>query len=161
MTAPTSDVQMVSVSWGDAPSIVGREFIGSWFSASAERNSAFDEVTYVVDNEHALDGGNFPAGLMEGFYVLALLDHLVNEVVHIDDPRWSGWNYGLDRVRFVSPLTVDDRFRVRGTVREVTPRKGGYLVCLECSYEVEGRARPAMVAEWRVLWTLETGGAEE
>ncbi|MFG2965878.1 hypothetical protein ACGFZS_21595 [Streptomyces sp. NPDC048288] len=161
MTARTSDTKIVSVPWDDVPSIVGNDFLGSWFSASTERNTAFDEVTYVLDNAHELDGGNFPEGLMEGFYVLALLDHLVNEVVHVDDPGWSGWNYGLDRVRFVSPLTVNDRFRVRGTVREVTPRNGGYLVFLECDYEVEGRERPAMVAEWRVLWTLETGGSEE
>lgn len=159
-TETQPDVKEIAVPWDEVPSIAGREFTGGWFTVSPERNAAFDEVTYVLDNAHELDGGNFPEGLMEGFYVLALLDHLVNEVVHVADPRWSGWNYGLDRVRFVSPLTVTDRFRVRGTVQEVTARKDGYLVSLYCAYEVEGRSRPAMVADWRVLWTLEEGENE-
>ncbi|MFF5085009.1 hypothetical protein ACFY36_48895 [Actinoplanes sp. NPDC000266] len=144
-----------SATWAEVPGLAGRTFRGSWFSASPERNGAFDEVTYVHDNVHQLDGGHFPDGLMEGFYVLSLLDHLVNEVVYVDDPRWSGWNYGLDRVRFVSPLTVADRFRVHGTIREITARGENYLVLLDCAFEVEGRNKPAMVAAWRVLWTRE------
>ncbi|WP_055523935.1 hypothetical protein [Streptomyces graminilatus] len=155
MDTPESETRELAASWAEVPSLAGREFVGGWFSASPERNDAFDEVTYVNDNKHVLDAGHFPEGLMEGFYALALLDHLVNEVVYVDDPKWSGWNYGLDRVRFVTPLTVADRFRVRGTLREVTPRQDGYLVLLDCAYEVEGRDKPAMVAEWRVLWTLE------
>ncbi|MFG2966888.1 hypothetical protein ACGFZS_26800 [Streptomyces sp. NPDC048288] len=155
MDTSVSRARVLSAPWSEVPSLAGGEFVGSWFTASPERNEAFDEVTYVLDNKHVLDGGHFPEGLMEGFYLLALLDHLVNEVVYVEDPKWSGWNYGLDRVRFVSPLTTGDRFRVRGTLREVTPRRDGHLVLLDCAYEVEGRDKPAMVAEWRVLWTLE------
>ncbi|MFG2044943.1 hypothetical protein [Dactylosporangium sp. NPDC048998] len=158
MSTADEEIQVVAAAWENVPALQGREFVGHWFSASPERNEAFDEVTYVLDNVHQLHGGNFPDGLMEGFYVLALLDHLTNAVVYVDDERWSGWNYGLDRVRFVSPLTVRDRFRVRGIVREVEVRRDGYLVLLDCTYEVEGRTKPAMVAQWRVLWTLEDGG---
>lgn len=85
-----------SASWDGVPSMAGRHFVGEWFSASPERNDAFDVVTYVRDNAHQLHGGNFPHGLMEGFYLLALLDHLTNKVVFIDDERvervelWAG-----------------------------------------------------------------------
>lgn len=144
-----------SASWDGVPSMAGRHFVGEWFSASPERNDAFDVVTYVRDNAHQLHGGNFPHGLMEGFYLLALLDHLTNKVVFIDDERWSGWNYGLDRVRFVHPLTTNDTFRVRGTVSEVVPRGDDYIILLDCEYEVHGHRTPAMVATWRVLWTYE------
>jgi len=144
-----------SAPWSRVDELAGRDFVGSWFSASPQRNSEFDVVTYVEDNAHPLHGGNFPDGLMEGFYQVALLDHLVNEVVYVEDARWSGWNYGLDRVRFTSPLSTSDRFRVRGIVREISARGRDYLVVLDCTYEVEGRDKPAMVATWRVLWTLE------
>jgi hypothetical protein len=156
MTMVDDDRQLVSAAWDDVPGLKGQHFRGSWFSASPERNTAFDTVTYVADNGHELAGGGYPDGLMEGFYVIALLDHLVNEVLFADDPGWSGWNYGLDRVRFVSPLTTHDRFRVRGTVADVITRDDGYLMVLDCTYVVEGRDKPAMVATWRVLWTRES-----
>lgn len=149
------EVVVLSTDWDRVPDMVGREFCGPWFSPARDRADAFEEATYVLDNAHELAGGNFPEGILEGFFQVALLDHLVNEVVFVADPRWSGWNYGLDRVRFVSPLTLEDRFRVRGTVAEVTPRGDDHLVLLQCTYEVDGRDRPAMVAQWRVLWTLE------
>lgn len=150
-----SAVVSASAAWDGVLSLAGREFVGEWFRASSERNDAFDVVAYVSDNTHQLQGGNFPHGLMEGFYLLALLDHLTNKVVFVDDERWSGWNYGLDRVRFVQPLTINDTFRVRGTVSEVVLRGDDYVVLLDCEYEVRGRRKPAMVAAWRVLWTLE------
>lgn len=158
MTTSEGRLLVVSAPWAGVPGLAGKPFVGSWFSVSPQRNSAFDDVTYINDNPHPLHGGNFPDGLLEGFYQVALLDHLVNEVLYVEDPRWSGWNYGLDRVRFVSPLSTTDRFRVRGTVREVSGRGDGYVVTSDCTYDVEGRDKPSMVATWRVLWTLEDEG---
>lgn len=153
MTTSTSATTEIVATWDELPELVGREFVGSWFSPSPERNTMFDEVTYVLDNSNELDADNYPDGLIEGFYSLALLDHLVNEVVSVDDPRWSGWNYGFDRVRFVSPMTTSDRFRVKGKVVDIIAKGDDYLVVLDCQYEVEGREKPGMVALWRVQWT--------
>lgn len=158
MTTPITELLIASEPWARVEDLAGRDFLGSWFSPTPQRNSAFDDVTYVNENPHPLQGGNFPDGLLEGFYQVALLDHLVNEVLFVDDARWSGWNYGLDRVRFTSPLSTKNRFRVRGTVAEVTPRGDGYVVVVDCTYDVEGRDKPSMVATWRVLWTLEDEG---
>lgn len=155
MSVPTSERVTVSAPWPRVAELSGREFVGSWFSPAAQRNADFDVATYVSDNQHPMSTGQFPDGLIEGFYQLALLDHLVNEVVYVDDSRWSGWNYGLDRVRFTSPLSTADRFRVKGVIREVHGRDDGYLVVIECRYDVAGRDKPSMVATWRVLWTLD------
>lgn len=145
----------LAIKWEDLPTSAGAEFVGPWFSVEEDRLPMFDRATYVDANSVELTGANFPDGLIEGFHLLALLDHLTNEVLHVDDPRWTGWNYGLDKVRFVSPVTVHDRIRVRGTIDEVMPRGEDQLLLLGCAIEVEGREKPGMVAQWRVLWTVE------
>lgn len=144
----------VALKWEDLPNSAGAEFLGPWFSVEEDRLPMFDRATYVDANPVELTGTNFPDGLIEGFHLLALLDHLTNEVLHVDHPGWTGWNYGLDKVRFVSPVTVHDKIRVAGSIAEVTPRGEDSLVLLRCTIEVEGRDKPGMVAEWRVLWTV-------
>ena len=145
---------VLALKWDDLPRSAGAKFVGPWFRVDEDRLPMFDRATYVDSNSVELAGTNFPDGLIEGFHLLALLDHLTNEVLHVDDPRWTGWNYGLDRVRFVSPVTVNDRIRVAGRIAEVIPRGEDQLVLLHCTIDVEGRSKPGMVAEWRVLWTV-------
>jgi hypothetical protein len=153
----TADTTIVSTTWQEIETMQGREFTGGWFSVDRDRLETFDIASYVDENAVELEGSNFPDGLVEGFHLLSLLDHLSNQVLYIDDPAWTGWNYGMDRVRFVSPVTVDDSFRIRGTVTEVTPRGDGFLLLLTCWLEVNGRSKPALTAEWRVLWALGEG----
>jgi acyl dehydratase len=151
---PNAAEKHVVTTWEDIETLTGREFTSAWFSVDADRLAPFDHATYVDENPVQLEGSNFPDGLVEGFHLLGLLDHLSNAALRIDDPAWTGWNYGLDRVRFVSPITIEDKFRLQGIVSEVIPRGDGYLLLLTCSLEVEGRDRPGLTAEWRLFWTL-------
>ncbi|MDR6639496.1 hypothetical protein [Paenarthrobacter nitroguajacolicus] len=149
----TSETKVVSTTWDNLTSIVGDEFVGGWFSVEQDRLHHFDVASYTDINANAMDADFYPSGLVEGFHVLSLLDHLVNAVLFVEDPLWAGWNYGLDKVRFVSPITTDDSIRVRGEVLSAEPRGDGFLLLINCVLEVEGRAKPGATAEWRVLWT--------
>lgn len=146
---------IVRLPWDELGASIGREFIGSWFSVADDRLALFDRATYVDENAVAFADTEYPFGLIEGFHLLSLLDHLTNEVLQIENPHWSGWNYGLDKVRFVSPVTTKDRIRVVGSIKEVTSRSSGQLVLIDCAIEVEGRDKPGMTAQWRVLWTID------
>ena len=55
-------------------------------------------------------------------------------------------NYGLDKVRFVSPVTVGSRVRMNAVIAEVTEVKGGYQLAVDQTIEIEGGAKPAVVA---------------
>jgi acyl dehydratase len=149
----TSDLKSVSVPWIEVPSLAGQEFVGEWLSVGADRLHHFDIASYTDENANTMDPNFYPGGLIEGFHLLALLDHLVNAVLFVEDPLWAGWNYGLDRVRFVSPITTEDALRVRGEVITVEPRGNGFLVLIHCTLDVQGRDKPGVTAEWRVLWT--------
>jgi acyl dehydratase len=149
-----SDVRVASAAWNDLESLIDHEFVSDWLQVEPARVLRFEEASYVDANPNSVNEGLYPEGLIEGFHLLSLLDYLVNGVSFVDDPRWSGWNYGLDRVRFVSVVTTSDRIRVRGAVVSITPRGENFLVVYRCAIEVEGREKPGVVAEWRVLWTV-------
>jgi acyl dehydratase len=60
----------------------------------------------------------------------------------------TGLNYGLDKVRFIAPVRTDARVRMRATLVSAQPQTGGrILLKLENVLEIEGQAKPALVAE--------------
>ena len=146
------DRQVVAVPFDAVPSIVGRSFRGDWLRVDRSRLALFEKSTYVTENAVPLDESGYPDDMIEGFHLLGLLDHLVNPVVHVNDGTWFGWNYGLDRVRFLSPVRAGEWMRATGTVAEVEPRADGFVLLLHCTVQIEGRDRPGFIADWRVFW---------
>ena len=88
-----------------------------------------------------------------GFWTLSMLTHFSHEVgmwpVDVD----YALNYGLERVRWVHPVKVGSRIRMRCTLAELTDRgEGGLLIRTNNLIEIEGEARPALTAEWLGLF---------
>ncbi|MFI6517472.1 hypothetical protein ACIBF1_18100 [Spirillospora sp. NPDC050679] len=157
----TSGVVTIRVaSPDDIPKTVGRSFTTPWFSVDRERSEQFEYATYLDSYAHpyeAEDGDGYGDGLVEGFHLLGMIDYLLNHVL-LADFRCVPWNYGLDRVRFVSVVRVGDRFRLTGTVSEVVDRgPQGHLVVADLVAQVQGRDKPAFVATQRALWVTDHG----
>jgi acyl dehydratase len=153
----TDTAEVVPLCVGDpaeAPRLLGKSFVTPWFRMDPHRAVLFDTATYVDASPHPYGGdAGYGDDLVEGFHLVAMLDHLLNHVLWSEGP-WLAWNYGLDHVRFVSVIRCSDRFRVRGTVTDVISRgEQGHLLVLECVGEVDGRERPGFVATQRVVWT--------
>ncbi|WP_431246473.1 hypothetical protein [Leifsonia xyli] len=145
---------VASATWEDLETLIGREFVSSWLRVDEDRIAAFETGSFVESNPNGVNLALYPEGLVEGFHLLSLLDYLVNGVSFVEDERWSGWNYGFDRVRFVSPVTTSDRIRVRGSVSSVVEKGEDRLVTYDLTLEVEGREKPGAVAQWLVYWTV-------
>jgi len=132
-------------------SLVGDELGASdWHVVDQERVNAFAEVTgdhqwIHVDRERAASGP-FGGTIAHGYLTLSMLPALMAEVWRVDDVR-MGINYGLNRVRFPSPVPVGSRVRVVGRLKEATPIDGGVQGVVEATVEVEGGSKPACVAE--------------
>ena len=63
--------------------------------------------------------------------------------------RKMGVNYGLNRVRFTSPVSSGSRVRARFTLTKYEPLEGdGVQVTWNTTVEIEGAPKPALVAEW-------------
>jgi len=108
---------------------------------------ATDDHQWIhVDPERAKDGP-FGAPIAHGFLTLSLLIPLWGELFDVDGAT-TKVNYGLDRVRFTSPVKVGSRVRLQATIAEVTEVKGGVQIKVSNTIEIEGQERPAVVAEF-------------
>ncbi|MFE2456743.1 hypothetical protein [Streptomyces sp. NPDC059402] len=138
----------------ELPGLVGTTFTTPWFRVDEDRLTSFEHASYHEEYPHGYGGEEgYGEGLVEGFHLLSLLDVLGNHAFWVEGP-WLAWNYGLDRVRFISPVRTTDHFRVHGVVREVTERdNGGFLVVTDLRAEVKDREKPGFIATQRALWT--------
>ncbi|BBE34490.1 MaoC family dehydratase [Sphingosinicella microcystinivorans] len=145
-------------------SLVGQEILVSdWISLSQDEIDAFGRVTRDIDPmhmdpEYARKHSPFGQTVLFGFQTLSMLSHLCSPIRYRHDGGAIGYdlNYGLNRVRFISPVPVNARFRNRMTIKSVEQREdGAYLITSENTIEIEGQERPALVAEWIGLLSRE------
>ena len=100
-----------------------------------------------VDVERAKK--EMPGGktIAHGYLTLSLLPQLAPTLMKVEKRR-RGVNYGSNRVRFTAPVPAGARVRLRQKLVKVEPvEDNGFRVTSEMTMEVEGNARPAMVAE--------------
>ena len=90
----------------------------------------------------------FGGPIAHGFLTLSLLTPLTGAVMqaHLEGAVMA-INYGLDRVRFITPVRVGSRIRGRVKLVEVKPIENGVQLKTESTIEIEGSDRPAAVVE--------------
>jgi acyl dehydratase len=127
--------------------------IGSsdWMTIDQGQVDGFADATHDhqwihVDAERAKEGP-FGTTIAHGFLTLSLLPVLIAQVYKVDGVK-MGINYGLNKVRFTSPVPVGSA--VRGTIEltDVGDVAGGVQLVNKVTVEIEGSERPALVAEW-------------
>ncbi|HET6772281.1 MAG TPA: MaoC family dehydratase [Acidimicrobiales bacterium] len=99
-----------------------------------------------VDVERARKESPFGGPIAHGYLTLAMGPRLVPQVVRVDGVS-MGVNYGCDKVRFPSPVPVGSNVRVGVELMDVSDVTGGVQVKMRFTFEVEGVAKPACVAE--------------
>ena len=97
-----------------------------------------------VDPERAKDGP-FGGPIAHGFLTLSLTVTFWTELFDVDGVT-TKVNYGLDKVRFTSPVKVGSRVRMTAVIAEVTEVRGGYQLAVDQTIEIEGATKPAVVA---------------
>jgi acyl dehydratase len=131
---------------------VGEEVgVSPWIEVTQERIDTFakaiDDHQWIhVDRERA-KSSPFGGTIAHGFLTLSLLSHLSERTFSFSDRR-MGVNYGLNRVRFTSPLPAGSRVRARFTLSKYEKIEGGVQVTWNTLVEREGADKPVLVAEW-------------
>jgi len=133
-------------------SAVGKDLgTSSWVTIEQDRIDKFAEATgdhqwIHVDPEKAKDGP-FGSTIAHGFLTLSLIPALAWEVYTIEGARLSV-NYGLNKLRFITPVKVGSRVRAHLSVAGVDEVPGNALqVATTVAIELEGAEKPAAVAE--------------
>lgn len=125
--------------------------VGEWFEITQERVDAFADATvdhqWIHQAGSQADAGPFGGPIAHGYLTLSLLSHLKRSMPPpVENPRMVV-NYGLDRVRFITPVRVGSRVRARGVLSGVEAIGGGVQVKATFTIELEGSERPAAVIE--------------
>ena len=125
-----------------------------WLTIEQDRVDRFAEATgdhqwIHVDVERAATGP-FGGTIAHGYLTLSLVPFLGAQVFSLETPG-AKLNYGVNKVRFPSPVRVGSRVRSHVTLGEVTDVPAGQQLTLRHTIEIEGQPKPACVAETVVL----------
>jgi acyl dehydratase len=138
--------------------LAGREIhVGPWLEIDQQRIDDFARVTgdeqwIHVDPERAARESPYGTTIAHGFLTLSLLPYLTQSN-HPDffAKNYPGMrlrvNYGLNRLRYPEPVLCGDRLRARTSVQSVTEVSMGVQIIYRLTVEIEGREKPACVAE--------------
>lgn len=139
-----------TVDYADVADLAGTDLGWSeWLEVTQDRVNTFADATddhqwIHVDPDKAKDGP-FGGAIAHGFLSLSLTVKFWSELFDVTGVS-TRVNYGLDKVRFVSPVAVGARVRMNAVIAEVTEVRGGYQFAVDQTIEVEGGSKPAVVA---------------
>ena len=138
-----------TIDFADLASLEGRDLgYTEYLEISQDRINTFADATddhqwIHVDPERAKEGP-FAAAIAHGFLTLSLGIPFWGELLEVTGTT-TKVNYGLDKVRFVSPVPVGAKVRMTATVASVTEVAGGWQLGVDQVIEIEGAAKPAVV----------------
>ncbi|HEX6897412.1 MAG TPA: MaoC family dehydratase [Bryobacteraceae bacterium] len=131
-------------------SLTGQEVgVSDWMPVTQEMIDRFAEVSgdhqwIHVDVERARRETPFGSTIAHGFLTVSLLSELSRRTIEVRGDYKMRINYGFNKLRFVSPVPAGARIRARFAPQKVTDNEVTWSVTVE----VEGREKPALVAEW-------------
>lgn len=135
----------------DLASYVGKKLgTSSWVDVDQDRINAFADATddhqwIHVDAERAKDGP-FGGTIAHGYLTLSLLIPMWTDILEVGDVH-TMVNYGLNKVRFPSPVPSGSKIRARATLASFETIPGGAQLAVDILVERQGGDKPACVAQ--------------
>lgn len=132
--------------------MVGQEMgVSDWHPVTQQAINLFADATLDhqwihIDVERAKRESPFGGPIAHGYYTLSLAPYLLANVFDVKEKK-MGVNYGLNKLRFTAPVLVPSRVRVRAALAQMEEIKGGVQATFNLQFEVEGKDKPACVAE--------------
>jgi len=136
----------------DAVATVGSELgVSDWLEIDQQRINDFADVTgdhqwIHIDVERAKTESPFGAPIAHGFLTLSLIPALSKDNFRFENVKLA-INYGLNKVRFLTPVTVGSRIRVRSELAEVVAKDTSADLTVRHTIEIDGVEKPAAVAD--------------
>ena len=133
--------------------LIGQEVgTSDWVDVTQDMIDRFADITgdhqwIHVDPERSAKESPFGTTIAHGFLTLSLLTLLHSSAVRVEGGL-MGLNYGLNRVRFVSPVKAGSRVRGRTSLVDVDDILAGIQITWKITVECEHEPKPSIVAEW-------------
>ena len=130
---------------------VGEELgVSDWFELDQDRVNQFADATgdhqwIHIDAEKAANGP-FGATIAHGYLTMSLAAKFMPEIIEVRGIA-MGVNYGTEKTRFPSPVTVGSKLSATGTVVSVEEASGGIKMILRIVMQAEGAEKPACIVD--------------
>ena len=127
--------------------------VSDWMVVDQARIDQFAECTgdrqwIHIDPERARRQSPFRTIIAHGYLTLSIIGCLSQEMGVIPENTQAAFNYGLEKVRFLAPVRVGSRVRLRVTLLSMEDKgPGQYLMTVANTIEIEGEEKPALTAE--------------
>ncbi len=124
-----------------------------WHTVTQQQIDRFAEVTgddqwIHIDVDRARRESPYKTTIAHGFLTVSLLPILIREAVHFRSNAKMSVNYGFNRLRFTGAVPAGSRVRARFALNSIKDVDGGVEIAWGVTVDVEGRDKPALVAEW-------------
>ena len=141
---------------GDLSYFIDKELgLSGWADIKQEDINTFAEITddeqwIHTDVEKSKKESPYGTTIAHGFMVLALASKFCYDTVHLADAK-MGVNYGLDKVRFMSPTLSESKVRGRVSLMNAEMIEGGAKYKMKIIFELKGQEKPVCVAEFLAM----------
>jgi acyl dehydratase len=121
-----------------------------WIEVTQDRINGFADATgdhqWIHTDVERAAGGPFGAPIAHGYLTLSLFIPLFTGLLEVEGVS-TKVNYGLNKVRFPSPVRVGSRIRLVARLSEVEEVRGGLQITVDGTLEIEGGTKPAAVLQ--------------
>lgn len=141
---------------------IGQEIgVSDWVEITQDMISRFADVTddhqFIHVDPEAAAQTMFGGTIAHGFLVLSMLSKLGLAADFVMEGVTMGVNYGFEKVRMIAPVRAGKRIRGRFVLKDMVERSPGqWLSTLGVTVEIEGEAKPAIIADWLGLQFVRT-----
>lgn len=145
---------MMEITLGNVRNFVGQSLGASdWIDVDQSRINQFAECTgdrqwIHVDIERAKRESPFSTTIAHGYLSLSLVATLAMKMGLAPKDASAVINYGLDKVRFITPVKAGERVRLQLVLADIEPKDNGqFLIKSKATLEIENGQAPALVAD--------------
>jgi acyl dehydratase len=150
---------MATLTFATLDDFVGKELgVSEWVTVDQAMIDKFADCTgdhqwIHVDAERARRESPFRKTIAHGYLTLSLVAALAQDLGMVPENTQAAFNYGLDKVRFITAVKSGTRIRLRMTMMSIENKgPGQYLMKASNTVEIEGEERPALIAETLVMF---------
>jgi len=132
--------------------------VTDWFEIDQERVDQFagctEDQQWIHTDVEKAKAGPFGGTIAHGLLLLSFIPQFLLDNLIFNMTGFSMFiNYGFEKIRFLNPVKVGSRIRIRFLLTEFMDKgKGRYLLRVPCTFELEGAEKPACVAEFLAMF---------
>jgi acyl dehydratase len=128
----------------------------TWFKITQQKINEFavatgDHQWIHIDQERCAKESPFSTTIAHGFLSASLMPMMFEQIITVDPTRNTMINYGIDSLRFLEPVRVDDYIKYQFTVADIEQKPMGKLFKVNAQVDIKNREKPALVGTFLTL----------